>query len=409
MRGRVRRGLVKVVLALASAYVGLVLADAFLRLTPFNVHTGRYERNRAAAALAGVPFDERSGWEVIRELRDRGRSAFPFVTPAHFQRGDLAPIVLGGERVLPLGGISNVTTVACNETGEWMVYDADEHGFNNPSGLYAARPEVVVVGDSFAHGTCLPRGQEFVSHLREALGPTIGVATHGSGPLGMLAQVREYAARLEPRRVLWFYYEGNDVTSDIRREASDPTLRRYLEPGYRQGLLDRQAAVDRAIREQLVPPEDGGTAVAASWGEALAAVVTLREVRVVGAKALARLVRVGPIRARWFDDKYAEPLRGFEAAVTRARDDVRAWGGELVFVYLPSYDAFRAPWMDGVVLKPDVLAIVERLDVRVIDVEPAFRALDPPANAFVFGLANHYSVDGNRAVAEAVLADLVER
>jgi hypothetical protein len=407
-KGRWRARLAKVAVAVVFAYAALVVADGLLRLTPANVHVGRYERNRAAAARAGVTFDTRTGWQVIHDLRAEGRDAVPFVTPAHFERGDLDPLSDGGEPLLPLGGISRATTVACNETGAWMVYDADEHGFNNPTGLYGGRPAVVVVGDSFAHGTCLPRGEEFVSLLRGAWGGgVVGVATHGSGPIAMLAQVREYAARLSPSLVLWFYYEGNDVTTDVRREAAHPVLRRYLEPTFSQRLFDRQATIDRLIRQQIALPQgEARPAAEASWGDAAAAALALREIRVLGTKALGRTVRLEPFRERWFDEQYAAPLRRFEEALRTARDEVRGWGGRLVFVYLPSWDAFHARWMDGVMLKPDVLRIVENLSVSVVDVEPAFRALDDPSEAFVFGLPNHYGETGNRAVADAVLGAL---
>ena len=39
--------------------------------------------------------------------------------------------------IYTLGTISNTTTVLCSEGGDWSIYESDEHGFNNPKGLYS--------------------------------------------------------------------------------------------------------------------------------------------------------------------------------------------------------------------------------------------------------------------------------
>lgn len=403
MKARIARLAARLAAIVVFGYVGLALADAVLRLTPANVHVGRHEGNVAAARRAGLDFDRRTGWEVILDLRARGERAFPFVTMAHFRRGEMDRRTDAGDVLVPLGGISRVETVACNETGTWMVYESDEHGFNNPTGLYRATPAIAIVGDSFAHGTCLNRGLEFASLLRAEFGPTLTFGVHGSGPLGALAQIREYAAPLEPPVVLWVYYEGNDVTVDLPRELRDPTLARYLDPRFRQGLLARQRAVDRLIVDQIAPPADPAAARAgATWGQAVVAVATLAEVRTLARKSLGRLVRTGPIRERWFEPQYREPLAAFERVLRTARDEVAGWGGRLVFVYLPSWEAFHARWNDGVVLKPEVVGIARSLGLEVVDAEPAFRDLDRPEDAFALGLPNHYGAAGNRAVADAI-------
>ena len=108
------------------------------------------------------------------------------------------------------------------------------------------------------------------------------------------------------------------------------------------------------------------------------------------------------MRERWFDDQYREALITFERVLRTARDEVESWGGTLVLVYLPSWEAFHAPWNDGVVLKPEVLQLADSLGVEVVDAEPAFRRLDTPESAFALGLPNHYGTEGNRAVAEAI-------
>ena len=70
----------------------------------------------------------------------------------------------------------------------------------------------------------------------------------GNGPLFELAQIKEYLPALKPKIVLWFYYEGNDL-SNLKIEKQSALLRRYLEGGFTQNLLDRQADIDRVLTE----------------------------------------------------------------------------------------------------------------------------------------------------------------
>jgi hypothetical protein len=89
--------------------------------------------------------DQRSVSQVVADLRKEGKDAYPSVFPTglYEHRGDRTYSRLGS--LLPLGGISNVTTVLCNETGRYMIYPSDEYGFNNPAGLWSLPPVCKVV------------------------------------------------------------------------------------------------------------------------------------------------------------------------------------------------------------------------------------------------------------------------
>ena len=57
----------------------------------------------------------------------------------------------------------------------------------------------------------------------------------------MLAKLKEYVSPRQPRIVLWFYYEGNDLT-DLQREQQSMLLRNYLnDDRFTQSALLRQA------------------------------------------------------------------------------------------------------------------------------------------------------------------------
>jgi hypothetical protein len=84
---------------------------------------------------------------------------------------------------LPLACISNVTTVFCNESGEYIIYRSDDHGFHNSSGLWdKEQADIVALGDSYAHGACVPSEQGFVSVIRSRYPATVNLGVNGDGP-----------------------------------------------------------------------------------------------------------------------------------------------------------------------------------------------------------------------------------
>jgi hypothetical protein len=81
------------------------------------------------AGERGIAFDSRHRIQVWLDLRHQGIDAYPVYSP--YDNMELENI-----DVLPLGFISGKTTIFCNESGEFILYKSDEHGFNNPEGLY---------------------------------------------------------------------------------------------------------------------------------------------------------------------------------------------------------------------------------------------------------------------------------
>jgi hypothetical protein len=123
-------------------------------------------------------FDLRSEEEFIRALRAKGTLAHPV-----FGR---ARVVGAGLRALPLGSIANVTTVFGNESGEFLVYRSDEHGFHNPPGLWALeRLDAALVGDGFAQGASVPSPSNLAAMIRLRDPATLNLGHAGNGPLHM--------------------------------------------------------------------------------------------------------------------------------------------------------------------------------------------------------------------------------
>ena len=98
---------------------------------------------------------------LIRSLGARG--AYGGVEPERFvwsrRLGGPNALQSGGAELLPLGGISRRLTVDCKEADAepFMTYTTDEHGFNNPPGLWRAPLDLAAVGDSFTAVVCVAK------------------------------------------------------------------------------------------------------------------------------------------------------------------------------------------------------------------------------------------------------------
>ena len=143
-------------------------------------------------------FDGRTRLEVVQDLRARGVHAFPDVFPAILFQSNGQGVIrsiftAGGREFLPLASISRVATVFCNESGQYIVYESDEHGFHNPPGVWEHTPiQVMALGDSYTHGACVRSSDGFVAVIRNEFTATVNLGINGNGPLAMLATLREY-------------------------------------------------------------------------------------------------------------------------------------------------------------------------------------------------------------------------
>jgi len=409
-------------LLLVSAIGSAFAAEALLRALPqkvpgYSLTTAVADsvcpgewRNQAgclAAAETGRPFDRRTTLEVIEDFEARGIEAWPSVDASHYIDPDNA-IEIDGTPVVPLSpGLPEVLTVFCNESGSWVTYLADEYGFNNPPDSH--RPgeiDVAIVGDSFVHGWCVPAAQTLVGRMRAQLDSTVlGVGLEGSGPLVQLGIEVEYLAPLRPAVVVWAFFEGNDLR-DLVDETSNDVLARYLEPGFKQGLRPLRRPLEQALRTRILRLRDEAAAQAVRARQARES--ARRRRRSVGgwirlSEVRSRLARLGRGRVR--EQPYYPAL--LERVATRMRDDVAAWGGTLLFAYIPSRRRFEDPATANP-HRAEILAQVGALGIPAVDLFEVLSRHPDPLSLFPFRVESHLTAEGfdllARALAEKIRA-----
>jgi len=412
-------------LLFASIFLPIYLFEGYLSIAPYlpKFHSGYT-----------APFDGRSTFDVVMELRSSGGEAYPAVYSQSFLNN---PISLDGEPILPLGGIAGVKTVYCSEAGPYLIYDSDEYGFQNPAAIWNGPIQVVLLGDSYTQGACVPPGRHFSGLLREQYPGTINLGLAGSWPLLEYARLKEYALHRRPKLVLWFYYEGNDIIRyltregepDLEIESANAILARYMEGEFRQNIPQRQQSIDKVIIkfvetlivEELArgkrdgdigysPPTPGvqgsfdPSVLFSQTGEFLSIQKTAAYIR--NTFTDAKVVREISGKERGRIEKALTLLPMYESILEKAAREIAAGGGRLVMVYLPSESAVLENEKNP--LRERIVAIWEEIGLASIDLTRVFRDHENPEALF----AGHYSEEGYAMVGRTViryLANMMER
>ena len=279
-------------------------------ITVYGFETFFKEKNLRAikAKQMGVSYDTRTTIEVLDDLIDFGIKAFPNIIPgAH---------LTDNGTIYNFGGISNITTIFSNESGYYPIIKTDEHGFNNPRGLYNENAvDIVLSGDSFTEGLSVNWNESISAVLREAGYRAISIGKRDNGPLLEFAALKEYAEPLKPKIVLWVYFV-NDM-DDLIRELKSPVLKKYLnKDGFSQNLISRQEEIDSVLINYVQRER-------------------VRERK----KKIVDIIKLSKLR-NWIHlvPKPQSALTTiFKDILQQSKQMVSEWGGEMYFVCLPSY------------------------------------------------------------------------
>lgn len=93
----------------------------------------------------------------------------------------------------------------------------DRRGYRNATEL--DRADIVLIGDSYVEGSFVSDDQVVSSLLQAGLGrPVANLGVAGYGTAQELIVLNRDAMALQPRVVIWFFYEGNDLYNDDQFE-----------------------------------------------------------------------------------------------------------------------------------------------------------------------------------------------
>ncbi|OHC78504.1 MAG: hypothetical protein A3G18_13025 [Rhodospirillales bacterium RIFCSPLOWO2_12_FULL_58_28] len=346
---------------------------------------------------------------IIHDLRGEGIDAYPAMRAlsllAEDKNGEVVSDLKDGDaQLLPLGGLPDKTTVACNESGQWMIYKSDKYGFNNPPEAWDDRPlKIGMVGDSFTHGNCVKQYKNMAAVLSEKFGRVVNTGISGNGPLLELAALREYLAPLTPETVIWSFYEGNDITENMPFERKSRLLRSYVDDdSFSQGLMARNDEIADHLKQYL--------------DKQMAEVIyRMNEIEpykdFLQINSLRGRLGLGVVSIGVFEGGKDEDYKMLRAVLLKAKTLVESWGGRFYFVYLPESDRYFGGFSRNRIrekIHSRTLETVSELGIEAIDITKTFAAA-PDARRFFYYPGSHYNDEGYKTAAHAIGEALAEK
>ncbi len=351
---------------------------------------------RETAQKLGQPFDVRTISQVVADMRAQGVDALPRISREWPRNPRVRKHLPPG--LYLLSHASEVAVVECNESGEYLVWRTDEFGFNNPPGLVAAGAiDIAAVGESATLGHCLPRERSVLGLIRKEFPHTANFGLAGTRTLSQLASFREYVEPLKPRVVLWLV---NPPYADPKEEADEPLLRRYLDPAFSQGLLNRQPEVDHFVRKLAIRAELQRQQIIDS------------ELATTRLSRIDRVLRLTTVRSRLtLGDQFARPppqpdFRLFVRTLRLVKQTTEAWGGRLIVVVLPSFEEVVDHSLSSGLRHETLVPLVKSLGIPVINGPALFLRQPDPARFFSMRLDSHPNQHGYALLATAIIRHL---
>jgi hypothetical protein len=392
---------------IAAAAIVLALISAAFAAEAILIRRGTDPSSRLEKLVRVGPggfVETRDVDQVVADARRAGINAVRYAgTPDTVPTSASASGGSVGTQLIPLSGFAHRPTVTCIGAGQWRIYESDEHGFHNPPGLWG-HVDIAAVGNSWTHGFCVPSNENYVALVRRHYPATLNLGMAGEGPLKILAITTEYLLRLQPRIVVWFYYEGGSL-AELDSETKHSILMRYLEEDFTQNLYERRGEVEEVLNryvtiQRAVDRENRARREAYPTSSRVVTALKLSSLR----QTLGLVYGAGDQEQLAPSDRERSLIELLGRIITDVSSRVSSWGGTLVFVYLPAGERYYgknyrvADWE-----RSQVLQMVRDREIPLIDLHPAFAMHSDPLSLFRFRLPSHYNEAGHRLVADQVL------
>lgn len=312
--------------------------------------------------------DKRTLKEVIKDFKKQNIRAIQSISPSNFHKSDGIKLK-NSKKIYPLAGVSNIITPLCNETGKWSIYKSDRFGFNNKDEFWDKKIHYLIIGDSFAHGACVDRNDDFRGKLiKYSNKNAITLGYGGNGPLTAFASYREYNKLVKPNVIIWMYFELSDL-SDLQKEYTySEILKNYLNKGYAQNLHKYQNEIDESLSQYLYKKKIYSFIKLQKTRKAIRSLISQKSKMLKEIKNDEKNDRKNKTKINIVDEKYLEL---FFDILDKANKEIKSNNQELVFLYLPflRIDNPSNEINENYYFKKEILNKLNYMKIKYIDIE----------------------------------------
>ena len=349
-------------------------------------------------------WDKRSNFEIYKDLKKVNNKISTFIPTTYLLNENFS--------FFPLSGISNSETIYCNENGYYALFQSDRYGFRNPDYEWDKKKiEYLLVGDSFSHGACVNKPDDIASILRTLSDKSVLNLGYGSkGPLSEYATLREYL-NSKVKKVLWIYYEGNDL-EDLVREKNSQTLTNYLNDlTFTQNLKFRQNEINNLLKN-ITEREKQSNKKSNKKSKIKKKNLKVKIIELIKIYNIRSLIFTAQVSVKSESiASHQNLLSGFltsgrtafefKKILELAKELAIKNNSKIYFIYLPTYNRYTKKFNN--VKFNLVKNIITELKIPFIDIhKEVFEKEQNPLKLFPFEQGGHFNVDGYKKVAETI-------
>ena len=229
-----------------------------------------------------------------------------------------------------------------------------------------------------------------------------------------LATLREYLPHINPKKVLWFYFEKNDLF-DLNNELTNETLLNYLnDKNFSKKLYYRQNEIDLKLSLILSKEIQEHQRLEQSK---IMKFIKLYELRTLSIEKLYKIFFVPRDPNNVIT---STTLKKFSRVLSSSKELAEKYGAKFYFVRLPnynldpvnerleykSYDKDKKDIFSDLknLKNMDVTKIVKNLNIPIIDMDiELFQKHDDPLSLLPFRSFGHYNNLGYKLVAKTII------
>ncbi len=358
-----------------SLVLGIYLFEGYLTLKGV-ISEEQLSKEQLYEKQTGNKWDRRKTYEIYSDLKKKDNQIVMAVIPRIYLSENKA--------IFSLAGVSNAKTLMCNENGYYSMFQSDRYGFRNPDNEWDKKEnEYLIVGDSFAFGSCVNKPNDIASNLRSLSNKSVlNLGYAGNGPLIQYATLREY---LNPnvKKVLFFYFEANDFRC-LLEEKDNKILINYLNDlNFSQNLKSKQNKINELAIEEIE--------------RRIKSYKLRRFVTLINTRTNIRK----PSLTSTPPPQPTPPLPEFKKILELTKELTMKNNSKLYFIYLPEYYRYKTKYNNtNYNLVKDT---VNKLNIPFIDIhKEVFEKEQNPLKLFPFESAGHYNIKGYKKVAETI-------
>ena len=362
------------------------------------------------AEKKGIKYDPGSREEAFLDFRKDNEDLEPtfYYSPA-FRFSQTFKNAKKNNKIIPFRGPINSKSLTCAEDLKYKLIINDKFGFKNSNSIYENKINSMLLGDSFAEGSCVLSENDIAGNLTKEGFSTVNFGVSGSSPLVSLGIVREFGGIIKPKNFIYLYYEGNDLEG-LNWEKEDSHLIKYINNEYNidyltkydeiNNFLELYSAESIAYIKQLKNKENSNKKSNFKiFKENLIDILELKKIKYI-------------IRHSLLQKKHTKyDLDLFFLIIKKMNLEAKKHSANYIFVYVPHFSRYisfpqSASLKETMDLKKNIINEIEKMNISTIDLTNFFDKSENVKQYYPLGYIGHFNGSGYKKISEIIVNKL---